>query len=309
MVQRSQTAEGQRFEKVLSSVKDRDVVLVSGSYNDHETLEIFRTSMALMEAGAQSLLMLLAVFGGARMERKTKFGELVVAKAMARLFSGIPRCPLGNRLTACDIHADGIPYYMEGAMRAEHLYVSEHLVAWAVGLVRKNKGLPESEPIALLGTDAGRAPWIKAIAKKIANLIPVLAAKNREGTNTANAGIYGSASGHSGLMYDDLVSTGGTACTSGQAHHEAGCGEISYACTHGYFANNALNRMKTAVNKDLSPVFVGFYFSNTMPQVLKLAAANPELRVFDVTPILDDYLQNGHPLDRPEVQNLSKGAV
>ena len=74
-----------------------------------------------MTEGARRLTIVCPFFGYATMERAVLPGEVVTAKNRARLLSGVPRSPMGNRILLLDLHSDGIPHYFGDDLSAHHV--------------------------------------------------------------------------------------------------------------------------------------------------------------------------------------------
>jgi ribose-phosphate pyrophosphokinase len=215
------------FTKLSTDVRGRRVVIVSGTIDARETLEQYYMARAVAEAGALSRDLIEAYFAYGTMERKTKSGEAVKAKIRARLLSSLPACALGNRVIFVDLHADGIPYYLEGGMQPFHAYAGKHLVA-AVGremlglesdfwLGTLDLAIPEvkgrKRPV-LCSTDIGRYKWVSSIGDDT-KLDKAYGRKERVADDqVVFAGAHGNVSRKNVLPYDDKCGTGGTAIKS-----------------------------------------------------------------------------------------------
>lgn len=103
--------DGEVYQKVESRVQRRDVVLIAGTGTETDTLEAFDLATALVEQGCRSLTLVLAFFGYATMERAWSPGEAVTAKSRARLWSSLPRAPMGNRILVLEPHTPGLVHY------------------------------------------------------------------------------------------------------------------------------------------------------------------------------------------------------
>jgi ribose-phosphate pyrophosphokinase len=86
--------DGERYQRIVSDISDKDVILVAGTISDQDTLELYDLACALVKYGARSLDLVIPYFGYSTMERSVKRGEVVTAKTRARLLSSIPwACP------------------------------------------------------------------------------------------------------------------------------------------------------------------------------------------------------------------------
>ncbi len=92
-VEVKQFPDGERYQRVLSDVDCREVVLVGGTISDADTLELYDLACTLVSLGAQSLTLIIPYFGYSTMERAVYPGEVVTAKTRAYLLSTIPGTP------------------------------------------------------------------------------------------------------------------------------------------------------------------------------------------------------------------------
>ena len=96
--------DGERYIRLISSVADRDVVLIGGTISNDDTLEVFDLASAIVKYGAQSITIMIPYFGYSTMERAIKVGEVVTAKNRAVLLSAIPKRKYWNKVVLFDLH-------------------------------------------------------------------------------------------------------------------------------------------------------------------------------------------------------------
>jgi ribose-phosphate pyrophosphokinase len=313
----------ERFAGLANDVEGRDVVIVSGTTDDDETMELWHLANALADAGVGALELFINYFGYARQERKSKSGEAVKAEYRARLFSHIPRCPVRIKITMIDLHTDGIPMYFDKKrVRSEHLYVAESLVRYVLQrdfdydafLARGHdpKVIERAlKDIALGSTDAGRAKWVEQMARKL--LIDYVICHKRhvpqtEAAKTANeeVAVYtyvGRVVSMLIAVYDDILSTGGTAIKALSLYDREGAEALIFIITHGLFVEDAIDKLTQARGKSGNKLIKYVYTTDTHWRSVEVveqlrAAGNDFVRMFSVAPIVADYLVNGHPLDR-----------
>lgn len=82
--------DGERYQRIVTPIRDRDVVLVGGTASDTDTLELYDLACSLSKYGAESLTLVIPYYGYSTMERAIRSGEVVTAKTRARLLSAIP---------------------------------------------------------------------------------------------------------------------------------------------------------------------------------------------------------------------------
>ncbi|MBW2627290.1 MAG: ribose-phosphate pyrophosphokinase-like domain-containing protein, partial [Deltaproteobacteria bacterium] len=121
VVERKIFPDQERYRRIETECAQHDVVLVGGTVDDVDMLEIYDLACGLVHLGAHTLTLVLPWFGYQTMERASKRGEIVAAKNRARLLSSIPAAGSGNRVVLIDLHSEGIPQYFSGDIRPVHL--------------------------------------------------------------------------------------------------------------------------------------------------------------------------------------------
>ena len=158
-VERKEFPDGERYLRLASAAAGRDAVLVGGTSSDADLLELYDLATGLVRCGARRLTLVVPYFGYSTMERAVREGEVVTAKTRARLLSGIPVAPAGNRILLLDLHSEGIPHYFEGNLTAVHVYGKPVVTA----AIRRLGG----DDFVLACTDAGRAKWVQSLANDL----------------------------------------------------------------------------------------------------------------------------------------------
>lgn len=128
--------DGERYRCLQSDVEDREVILLGGTIDDRETMELFDLGNMLVDNFAGRLKLVVPYFGYSTQERAVIKGEATPAKYRARLLSSIPKAPGGNRIYLVDLHSEGIPYYFEGNLVARHVYAKPVVIEAARQLAR-----------------------------------------------------------------------------------------------------------------------------------------------------------------------------
>jgi ribose-phosphate pyrophosphokinase len=148
------------------------------------------------------------------MEQAVKRGEVVTASSRAA-----PRPSLspaaGNRVLLLDLHAEGIPHYFEGEVRAVHVYGKPLVMEAARRLV-------PSGDFVLASTDAGRAKWVESLANDLHVPAAVVLKRRLPDGSTEIASRAASVEGKDVIVYDDMIRTGGSLLHAAKAYRDAG---------------------------------------------------------------------------------------
>lgn len=228
--------DGEVYHCTKTDVQGQDVVLISGTISDTETMELFDLACGLVKQGALSLTLVIPFMGYSTMERAVKPGEIVKAKTRAMLLSAIPAAPMGNKVIFFDLHSEGIPHYFTDGIRPVHVYCKSIVTQAAQELYGNN--------FVLASTDAGRAKWVESLANDMGINAAFVFKRRLSGDETQVTSISADVKDKNVVIYDDMIRTGGSLANAAKAYKEAGAKEISVITTHGLFTNNALQRIK-----------------------------------------------------------------
>lgn len=269
--------DGERYQRILSDVEGRNVILLGGTPTDTDTLELYDLASAVSKYGAKTLTLVIPYFGYSTMERALKKGEVVTAKTRATLLSSIPK--IGSRITfiLLDLHTEGLPHYFEGDVQATHLYCKEVIIDTCIQTAGKD--------FILACTDAGRAKWVESLANDMGVNAAFVFKRRVSDKETMVTGISADVVGKTVIIYDDMIRTGGSLINAAKSYKEAGASRIFAITTHGLFTNNALERLQE------SKLFEKVFSTNTHPNTQKLLD-NPFLELKSVAKIIHKKILN-----------------
>lgn len=270
--------DGEIYHRLETEVENRKVVLIGGTIDDANTLELYDLAQGIIHAGARSLDLVIPYFGYSTMEREVLKGEIVKAKNRALLFSALPPCAEANRLFLIDLHSEGIPYYFDRDIRCRHLYAKEVILR----MVNACGG----HEFVLASTDAGRAKWVESLANDLQVKSAFVYKQRLSGSSTSVTGVNADVAGKTVVIYDDMIRTGGSLIQAAQAYRVAGAGPIFAVTTHGLFTGNALERMEN------SGLISAVMCTNTHP--LARQQKSKLLQVESVAAIIFDGLNGTH---------------
>lgn len=272
--------DGERYQRLTSQVRGKDVLLVGGTGVDSDVLELYDSACGISHYGANSLTIVVPYFGYSTMERALKPGEIVTAKTRALLLSSIPEARTHNEIVLVDLHTAGTEHYFEGHSRAFHIY-SKRLIA---GLVREMSGFPEQTVLA--STDAGRAKWVESLANDLGIEAAFVYKRRMSGSETKIRGINADVAGKHVVIYDDMIRTGGSLIKAAQAYKDAGAAKITAMTTHGILPGESLAKLRN------SGLFDSVYTTDTHPNSRRLAAACEDnfLKIRSMVPDIAEFL-------------------
>jgi ribose-phosphate pyrophosphokinase len=270
-------------DRVDYSVYGHEVVIICGTIDEAELLDLVVLANAVLQAGGLTLTIVIPYFGYSTMERgKPDLHEAVKAAYRARVISSIPTFPLGNQVVLNDLHSEGIPHYFGSGVRTSHVYAVKGILMDLV------KGQVDGR---ICTPDAGRAPWGASLVKDINRLLETagvekglfwqtaIAIKERKsGSETKHLGLLGDVAGRDVFLFDDMIRSGTSAIEAGLGYRQgpsgqqgSGCQKIRFVAGHGVLPGNALERLQKAVDDHGEPLFSEVIVTNSHPNAVRLA--------------------------------------
>lgn len=231
LVERARFPDGERYQRLHTSVRGRHVLLVAGTIDDDATLTAFDLACAIVQGGASRLGLIIPYYGYSTMERAVKRGEVVTAKTRARLLSALPPAVMGTEIFLLDLHADGIQYSFEGPINAHHVSGSAALVP----LLQRLGG----DDFVLASTDAGRAKTVQRLANQLGVDAAFILKRRESGSRSVVTAVTADVSGRRVVLYDDLIRTGGSLLGAARAYAATGAASLCACCSHGVFPGEA----------------------------------------------------------------------
>ena len=279
-VERQTFPDGEHYRRVVTDVSGKDVVLLGGTVDDADTLEIYDLACCLVNLGCHTLTLMMPWYGYQTMERAVHYGEVVTAKTRARLLSSVPIAGSGNRIVLVDLHSEGITQYFSGSIRPVHLYAKPVVL----DLIREAAA---GEDLVLGATDAGRAKWVESLANDLGVDAAFVFKRRISGEKTEVTALAADVEGKIVVIYDDMIRTGGSLIGAAKAYLDSGASKIAAVCTHGLFPGNALDRLRS------SGLFTHVACTDTHPRAVELARAQSDgfLEIRSVAGLLRRALQ------------------
>ncbi len=267
--------DGERYQRIVSNVAGRDVLMLGGTISDNDTLELYDLACSISKYGAESLTLCIPYFGYSTMERAVRAGEVVTAKTRARLLSAIPAAYAGNRVVLLDLHVSSIAHYFEGNVAALHVYGKPLIKQAALELA-------DGDDFVLACTDAGRAKWVESLANDLGVPASFVFKRRLDGSRTEVQAVSAQVEDRFVLIYDDMIRTGSSLINAARAYKDAGARRIAALTTHGLFPGDALRRIHD------TGLFESIVASNSHPRAQELA--DDFLHVRSVAPLLHEAI-------------------
>ena len=220
------------YIKFEESVRGTDAFILQPTCApiDQNLLELLILIDALRRASARSITCVLPYYGYARQEKKDRPREPITAKLIANLITTAG----ADRIVAMDLHADAIQGFFD--IPVDHLT--------SVNVIADYFVEKKLENVAVVSPDEGRVKKLRRFANKLNAPLAVGYKFHPEHGVSAVSGLAGDVRGKTCIIYDDIISTGGSinAIVDTLLEHGA-LPEIYVACTHAVLAGPAMQRL------------------------------------------------------------------
>ncbi|GAB4455536.1 MAG: ribose-phosphate pyrophosphokinase [Armatimonadaceae bacterium] len=217
------------------SVRGAEVFVLQPTCPPIEThlLELLMILDALKRASAECVTCVVPYYGYARQERKGTPREPITAKLIADLLTTAG----ANRILTMDLHAGAIEGFFDIPV--------DHLTAVGViGDYLVKKGFAERSDVVVVSPDEGRVKTVRRLAGRLNAPLAVGYKVHPEAGVSEITGLAGDVRGKTCVVYDDIISTGGSITEIIDALIENGARpEITVACTHPVLAGPCVSRL------------------------------------------------------------------
>ena len=180
------------------------------------------------------ITVVLPYFGYARQVRKSEGRTPITAKLVAKLITAAG----ADRVIAIDLHAAQVQGFFDIPM--------DHLLASKVFADYYMEEASHLGKIAIVSPDPGNLKVAAYYAEMLNADLAFIDKRRQSATSVAMTNIIGDVKGKTILMFDDMITTGGTVSEASRILKDHGCGDIHVAATHGVFAGPAVERLVKA---------------------------------------------------------------
>jgi len=267
----SRFPDGEMYVKFEESVRGADAFLIQPTCLpiDSNLFELLVLIDALKRASADRITCCLPYYGYARQSQKHAPREPITAKLVANLITTAG----ADRIVAMDLHADAIQGFFD--IPVDHLTAIPIIADYLVG--RKNL-----KDVVVVSPDEGRVKTVRTLAQRLHAPLAVGYKIHPEHGVSEVTGLAGDVRGKSCIVYDDIISTGGTIVEIVDALLAGGANpDITIATTHAVLAGPAVQRLSR-------PEIAEIIVTDTVP--LPAEKRLPNLTQLSVAPMFADAI-------------------
>jgi ribose-phosphate pyrophosphokinase len=233
-------ADMEIFVEVQENVRGSDVFIIQSTSfpaNDH-LMELLIITDALRRASARRITAVIPYFGYARQDRKVGSRSPISAKLVANLIThaGV------DRVMTLDLHAGQIQGFFD--IPTDNLYASPLMV-------RDIKERFDLGNVMVVSPDVGGVVRARGLSKRINAPLSIIDKRRERAGESEVMNVIGDPAGHTCILIDDIVDSGGTLVNAADALIAAGAKEVYAYITHGVLSGGAAARIAGSKLKEL----------------------------------------------------------
>ena len=233
-------ADMEIFVEVQENVRGEDVFVLqstSAPANDH-LMELLIIIDALKRASARRITAVIPYFGYARQDRKPGPRTPISAKLVANM---IVRAG-ADRVMTLDLHAGQIQGFFD--------IPTDNLFAAPLMVDDIRKVFPKDN-LMVVSPDVGGVVRARGLAKRIDAPLAIVDKRRERPGDSEVMNVIGDVEGHSCILIDDIVDSGGTLVNAGEALLAQGAKLVTGYITHGVLSGGAVARIMASQLKEL----------------------------------------------------------
>ena len=257
--------------QLQANCRERDVYLIQPLVPpaQENLVELLLMADAARGASAARVTAVMSHYAYARSDKKDAPRISIGGRLVADLLvtAGV------NRVLTLTLHSPEVHGFF--SVPVDHLHALRELAAHF-----RQRDLSRA---VVLSPDLGYAKAVSAFARRIGVPVAAGAKERMSDTEVRIAAIIGDVTGRDVIVLDDEISRGTTVFELLDRLREQGARSVAVACTHGLFADNALDKLAAS---DVTEIVC----TNTAP----LEAEHPKLTVLSVAPALAEAIRRIH---------------
>ena len=264
-------ADKEIFFEVQENVRGEDVFIIqstSAPANDH-LMELLILCDALKRASARRITAVIPYFGYARQDRKPGPRTPISAKLVANM---IVRAG-ADRVLTLDLHAGQIQGFFD--IPTDNLFAAPVMVGDITEVMAEDN-------VMVVSPDVGGVVRARGLAKRIDAPLAIVDKRRERPGESEVMNVIGDVSGHSCILVDDIVDSGGTLVNAAEALLRQDAKQVTGYITHGVLSGGAIARVMASQLKEL------VITDSIMPSDAVVNAHN--IRVLSIAPLLGEAI-------------------
>jgi len=269
--------DGEIITKLDDDVRGRDcfVILSTCEPVNDNIMELLVFCDCLRRASAARVTLVMPYYGYGRQDRKDEGRVPITAKLVANLIAAAK----ADRILAIDLHAAQIQGFFDLPV--------DHLSATPVFFNHFMGNREQLGDLCLVSPDVGNVKVAESMANLLDADLAIINKRRLSGTQVDVGNLIGNVAGKQVLMFDDMISTGGTVCEAARLVMDEGATDVIAAATHGVLAGNAIEKL---ADSPISQVII----TDTIPSTDRIEPIREKLTVLSVGQLLGEAVGRIH---------------
>lgn len=225
--------DGEVFVKLDDDVRGRDCYVVISTcepVNDN-LMELLVFCDCLRRASAKRVTMVMPYYGYGRQDRKDEGRVPITAKLVANLITAAR----ADRVLAMDLHAAQIQGFFD--IPVDHLSATPVFFDYFMS-IRAEMG-----DLCLVSPDVGNVKVAESMANLLDADLAIINKRRLTGDSVKVGNLIGDVANKTVLMFDDMISTGGTVVEAARLVMDEGAKDVVCAATHAVLAGPAMQKL------------------------------------------------------------------
>jgi ribose-phosphate pyrophosphokinase len=264
-------ADGEVFVEIQENVRGADVFVIqstSAPANDH-LMELLIIIDALRRSSARRITAVIPYFGYARQDRKPGPRTPISAKLVANLITRAG----ADRVMTLDLHAGQIQGFFD--IPTDNLYASPLMV-------RDIREQLKLDKLMVVSPDVGGVARARGLAKRINAPLAIVDKRRERPGESEVMNVIGEVAGHTCILVDDIVDSGGTLVNAAEALLAQGATAVCAYISHGVLSGGAVARIAKSRLREL------VITDSIQPTEAMLAAGN--IRTLQIAPLIGEAI-------------------
>jgi len=268
-------ADGETWVKINENIRGHDVFIIQSTNSPaRNIMELLIMLDAIRRASPRRITALVPYFGYARQDRKDQPRVPITAKLMANLITTAGT----DRLLTMDLHSAQIQGFFD--IPFDHLFASPVFVDFVKTTFPRD--------VVVVAPDIGSVKMARAYATRLEVPLALIDKRRTRHDEIDVMNVIGDVDGKNVVIFDDIISTGGTLVKAAHALRERGAQEIMACITHAVLADSVFDKLN---NSDISALAV----TNTIHQdSARIAARSNKIHILSVARILGEAIHRIH---------------
>ncbi len=269
--------DGEVFVKLDDDVRGRDCYVVISTcepVNDN-LMELLVFCDCLRRASAKRITLVMPYYGYGRQDRKDEGRVPITAKLVANMIAAAR----ADRVLAMDLHAAQIQGFFD--IPVDHLSATPVFFDYFMS-IRDQLG-----DLCLVSPDVGNVKVAETMANLLDADLAIINKRRLTGDTVKVGNLIGDVEGKTVLMFDDMISTGGTVVEAARLVMEEGAADVVCAATHAVLAGPAMQKL---ADSPISKVVV----TDTIPESGRCELIKNKLVILSVGEILGQAITRIH---------------